>query len=102
MKLKFEDGTVREVEALDINVWNAASYGDGSRSGVVITAYPMYTDEDGFWSTDTSAHVFTADTNLDPGDWDDDWFGYSEDNTPAEFPIEVRHIVENVLKEISQ
>lgn len=102
MKLKFENGTVHEVEALDVNVWNADIYGDGTKSGVVITAYPMAKDADRFWDTDTSVYVFTVTTNLDPDDWDDDWFGYSDDTGPADFPADVLRIVENVLKEITQ
>ena len=43
----------------------------------------------------------SVDINLDPDVWDDDWFGYSEDTTPGEFPADVRRIVENVLKEIT-
>lgn len=101
MKLKFEDGTVREVDALDINVWNADRYGDGEHSGVSVTAYPMMRNGE-YWDTATNLPIFTASTNLDPEDWEDDWFGYSEDTAPGEFPAEVRRIVENVLKEISQ
>lgn len=102
MKLKFENGAVHEVEALDINVWNADNYGDGTRSGVIVTAYPMTKDEEGFWDTNTRVHVFTVDTNLDPEDWDDDWFGYSDETAPGEFPADVLRIVENVLKEVTQ
>ena len=102
MKLKFEDGTVREVEALDINVWNADAYGDGEHTGVVVTAYPMMKNEEGHWDTATDLPIFTASTNLDPEDWDDDWFGYTDDTAPGEFPGDVRRIVENVLKEITE
>lgn len=102
MKLKFEDGTVREVEALDINVWDADVHGDGEHEGVVVTAYPMEKDAEGVWYTHQDLIVFSAETYLDPDDWDDDWFSYSDDIAPGEFPAEVRRIVENVLKEISQ
>lgn len=101
MKLKFEDGTTREVDALDINVWNANMYGDGEKSGVVVTAYPMMKTEEGHWDTVTDLVVFSAETDLDEEDWEDDWFGLSDDTGPADFPAEVRRIVDNVLKEIT-
>ena len=103
MKLKFEDGTTREVEALDINVWNADMYGDGEHSGVVVTAYPMEKLENGNWHTHQDLIVFSASTDLDPDVWgDDEWYSLSDDTAPGEFPHEVGRIVENVLKEISQ
>lgn len=101
MKLRFEDDTIREVEALDINVWNADRYGDSEREGVIITVYPM-TMQDGFWDTATDLIVFSTSTDLDPDDWDDDWFGYSDDTAPGEIPEDVRQIVERILEKIQQ
>lgn len=102
MKLRFEDGTVRETEALDINVWNADLYGDDDHTGVVVTAYPMNKTEDGYWDTALDLIVFSIPTDLDPDDWDDDWFGYSDDTAPGEFPGDVRSIVEGTLKKITE
>lgn len=91
-----------EIEGIDINVWNSNVYGSGPARGVVITGYAMSRDEDGFWDTATLQEpLFSADTNLDPEDWDDDWFGMSDDNTPVDVPSDVRYIVDNILKELS-
>lgn len=102
MRIEFEDGTIREVEGLDINVWNADVLGDGRFKGIVVSAYPSYKDADGSWMTDISGpHVFSAETNLDPEVWgEDEWFTWTDSDEDREFPAEVFPIVNNVLKEL--
>lgn len=90
-----------EVEGIDINVWNSNLYGSGPARGIVLTGYPMFKDENGLWDTNTDVILFTADTNFDPNDYEDEWFGFSEDTTPGDMPLEVLNLVNAILKEVS-
>ncbi len=103
-KVTDTEGVTREAEGIDVNVWNSDLYGSGPARGIVITGYAMSKDAvTGFWTTHStfSAPLFSADTNLPVDEWDDAWYGYSEDNTPTDVPYDVNQIVNNILKEIS-
>lgn len=91
-----------ETEGIDIDVWNADVLGNGERSGIIVTGYPMSRDADGLWDTNTNIILFSAETNLDPEEWDESsWYGLSDETAPGEVPWEVMNIVNNILKEIS-
>jgi hypothetical protein len=90
-----------EIEGIDINVWNSNLYGSGPKRGIVLTAYPMSRDENGLWDTDTDKILFTADTGFSADEYEDEWFGLSEDTTPGEMPYEVLTLVNSIIKEIS-
>ena len=102
LKIKSEDGTVREVEGLDLNVWDTGAYGSGPDTGIRLTAYPMFRREGGLWDTNTEVILFRADTNFDRANYDDEWYGYSDDMTPGDMPSEVLDLVNRILKEIQQ
>jgi len=91
-----------QVEGIDLNVWDSNLYGSGPARGIVVTGYPMFKDENGLWDTDTDVILFSADTNFNPEEWDEDaWYGLSEDTAPGEVPNEVMTLVNNILKELS-
>lgn len=95
-------GKMREVEGIDIDVWDANVLGNGEKKGIVVTGYPMYRDADGLWDTNTSITLFSAETNLNPEDHDESaWYGLSDDTVPGDIPGDVLDIVTNILKEIS-
>ncbi|UDL16295.1 hypothetical protein SEA_ZOOMAN_324 [Microbacterium phage Zooman] len=98
MQITFQDGVTREVDGIDINVWNE---NDGSMPGlpdkVHVTGYPMTQDALGLFTTDAGTTVFDVETNLPGEDWDSDWFHWDSELMPAD----VRRVVDSVLKEIS-
>lgn len=100
-KLQDAEGVTREVEGIDINVWNSNLYGNGPARGIVCTGYPMAKDADGDWVTDDQTILFSAETNFDVSEYEDEWYGFSDDNTPADVPFEVNTLVNNILAEVS-
>lgn len=99
MRIKFQDGVYREVDGIDINVWNK---NDGSIPGapdkVHVTGYPMTQDALGLYSTDAGTTIFDVKTNLPGEDWDTDWFHWDSQLMPAD----VRRIVDQVIAELTR
>ncbi|UVG35068.1 hypothetical protein SEA_CECE_319 [Microbacterium phage Cece] len=95
MKIRDAEGNVHDCpDGIDVNVWDSTVYGDGTDRGIVVTAYRMLTDEDGFTDTDMNAVVLSIDTDLPRELWgDDDWFGFSDDTAPGDFPHQILAIL---------
>ena len=79
---------------IDINVWNAESYGNGERTGIVVTGYPIRMGAQ-YPYTDTHEALFSVDTDLTG--YDDEWFEDGSDDMPAE----VRAIVDLQIAALS-
>ena len=95
MKIKLENGTVREVEDLDINVWQ-----DETDGTVRLTAYESYTGRDGYAETNTGVILFSAATCFSPEDYLDEWYGWNA-SAPGEIPGEVVNLVRGILTEVT-
>lgn len=95
------DAGVIEAQGIDINVWNTNLYGSGPAEGIRVTGYAMSKDAEGYWDTDTETILFSATTSFDPDEYEDEWFGLSEDTTPGDMPYEVLTLVNSILKEVS-
>ncbi len=66
---------------IDVNVWNADTYGNGERSGVIVTGYPVRMGEQ-YPYTDTHEALFSVETDL--AGYDDEWWEQYDEDMPAE------------------
>jgi hypothetical protein len=89
------DGRLQHCEGIDINVWY-----DEETEGIRLTAYKMYRMEDGLWDTNTDVVLFWAVTDFESDQFDDEWYGLSEDTLPHEIPADVLDLVNRVLAEV--
>jgi len=96
------DGVIHECpHGIDVNVWDSAIYGDRPFKGIVISVYKMHLTPDGFNDTDTiNGGLVSIDTNLPQDEWgEDDWFGFSADTAPGEFPSEIMRFIAPFIEE---
>ena len=91
MRIKTDEG-IREVEGLDINVWL-----DEGSGKVNITAYEVFTREDGYLDTNTHVTLFSAETDLSPDDYADEWYGWG---SGVYVPDEVLRLVRHILSDV--
>jgi hypothetical protein len=89
--LKLEiNGTVHEVEGIDVNVYGA-EFTDKAHAQIAV--YEQRKDADGFWRTETGETLLSIDTNLPLEDYYDEWYGFSEETAPGDFPGEVLRFI---------
>ena len=96
MKLKNTIGQEVEVEGLDVNVW----LDEEETERVFVTVYPMYRDANGYWATNTGVILNTIPTDLPPSEYDRDgeWYGFSDDTAPGDFPGEVLRFIAPLIE----
>lgn len=102
LKIKDIEGVVHEVEGIDVNVFDGRVFGDDEDTfdGAILVAYPMHKDADGIWQTYTGVTLFRAETDFDPDLYYDEWYGFSDENTPGDVPFEVNVLVNNIMAEV--
>lgn len=68
---------------IDVNVWNANTYGNGEFEGVVVSGYQIRMGEQ-YPYTDTHQTLFSVQTDLSIQDHDDEWYEDGDESMPAE------------------
>ena len=98
------NGVIHECpHGIDVNVWDSAVYGDRPFKGIVVSIYKMGVDANGFNTTETlNGSLLSIDTNLPQDEWgDDEWYGFTADTAPGEFPGEVMRFIAPFIEEVS-
>lgn len=92
------DGTVHEVEGIDVNVYGA-EFTDKEHAQIAV--YRMRKTSQGFWDTDTGETLVSIDTNMPLEDWYDEWYGFSAETAPGDFPGEVLRFIQPFIEEVT-
>lgn len=88
------DKDLVQVEGIDVNIMGTAFT---DRPHAKIAVYAMRKNDDGCWVTDTYRPIVTIETDLDAEDYYDEWYGFSADTAPGDFPGEVLRFIRPFL-----